>query len=876
MTTVEQNGLSGRDLRIKLFDLMKSKGIIDNVKSHLRGRLIHELRGGFDDQIRFSSSTIQPTLLVRALNGLIIDYFQGQKYDYTTSVFIPEANINDYRTLSDAEILRLLNISTESCFYKNIKSNSEINGHKSLLISMLTCIASWLPGSSQNNSTQTSNDLWAGSVAGSTLDEKLNNLDAMYTNRHDDLMSMQNLSTEEKLLLFQKNVELRTKENLKQQMDQFRENEIKKVRDEERSKCQMELQSLRKELEILYKSKQDTLNEKEMRIGERFKAELENERRDLYVQRQSFLEELKTMKMRETENQRNLELRERSLTLEVDRVKRLEDDIRKREVTLSNTELHVDQQVQMKLNKLRFEIEQQFTERNKNLQLIEMRNQEEARRLSEERLLAEQAKSEVVSLRKHYSEADSTIHRLNSEAKVLQNENEILREKAKQAVDYQSIREENAILKAQMNNNTSRSQHSNRHHHDSSSSSPHDRSTKSRGIIRELKTVLDNQQVGQKVVNDELIDLKTQIALLQSSNEPEPYFNGRFPSNTGGDYLSHVIKSASDIQLNHSRYSTSSNYNQFIEDAKLRMLELDREADKVEESYRDYQHRIMTKTSHTSNLQPTENDYSSVGRMPTVKLSGQTQKATANAVPTSTSLQEISAHSHKFSWNKDQPLTNIPESLLTSKNATNDRQKTISQSNDRTFEHPEITIKPSTFDEKIHRRFITATKTFSTNENGSGSAPNILEHPDMRTPIVMEKHQLSLSSSSSSPSSISNNNNNNNKRLARQQSADIYTTRARTISPVNRDTNQANSTKNLIRSNSLESSISEIVERPEQEKNDDTSSSTPPPLTRGSTKIVREYAATSSTSDVDSASKHSNNNNNNANPKLQSEEDDFW
>ncbi|CAF5090307.1 unnamed protein product, partial [Rotaria magnacalcarata] len=52
--------------------------------------------------------------------------------------------------------------------------------------------------------------------------------------------------------------------------------------------------------------------------------------------------------------------------------------------------------------------------------------------------------------------------------------------------------------------------------------------------------------------------------------------------------------------------------------------------------------------------------------------------------------------------------------------------------------------------------------------------------------------------------------------------------------------------------------------------------STPPPLTRGSTKIVREYAATSSTSDVDSASKHSNNNNNNANPKLQSEEDDFW
>lgn len=40
---------------------------------------------------------------------------------------------------------------------------------------------------------------------------------------------------------------------------------------------------------------------------------------------------------------------------------------------------------------------------------------EEARRLSEERLIAEQAKNEVTTLRKHYSEADVNIlfHRRN-------------------------------------------------------------------------------------------------------------------------------------------------------------------------------------------------------------------------------------------------------------------------------------------------------------------------------------------------------------------------------------------------------------------------------------------------------------------------------
>jgi hypothetical protein len=38
---------------------------------------------------------------------------------------------------------------------------------------------------------------------------------------------------------------------------------------------------------------------------------------------------------------------------------------------------------------------------------------EEARRLSEERLLAEQAKTEVTSLRKHYSEADVNLKTRN-------------------------------------------------------------------------------------------------------------------------------------------------------------------------------------------------------------------------------------------------------------------------------------------------------------------------------------------------------------------------------------------------------------------------------------------------------------------------------
>jgi len=57
----------------------------------------------------------------------------------------------------------------------------------------------------------------------------------------------------------------------------------------------------------------------------------------------------------------------------------------------------------------------------------------------------------------------------------------------------------------------------------------------------------------------------------------------------------------------------------------------------------------------------TDIDYSSVKRMPSVKFSTQTQNTTANNMPSSTSLQDISSHTQKFNWNKDQPLINLPE-----------------------------------------------------------------------------------------------------------------------------------------------------------------------------------------------------------------------
>jgi hypothetical protein len=81
------------------------------------------------------------------------------------------------------------------------------------------------------------------------------------------------------------------------------------------------------------------------------------------------------------------------------------------------------------------------------------------------------------------------------------------------------------------------------------------------------------------------------------------------------------------------------------------------------------------------------------------------------------------------------------------------RQLNTSHSDERIFEHPEVTIKPSALDDELQRRLLSI-KTSNPTENlldheGRKSVPNILEHPDMRSPIVMQPQQISSSTSSS-------------------------------------------------------------------------------------------------------------------------------
>ncbi|CAF1397163.1 unnamed protein product [Adineta steineri] len=225
-------------------------------------------------------------------------------------------------------------------------------------------------------------------------------------------------------------------------------------------------------------------------------------------------------------------------------------------------------------------------------------------------------------------------------------------------------------------------------------------------------------------------------------------------------------------------------------------------------------------------------DYSTVRRMPPIKISGQTQGTPMNPMSISTSLQDINALKQNFTWNandKDEPL-------LTAAG----RQLSSSISDERVFEHPEVTIKPSSLDDELQRRSLTM-KISNTSENlveregGGTSAPNILEHPDMRSPVVLQTQQ----SSSPSFSSIIQTNSN---QVTRTQSVDLKKATNRTPSPSNRvNFYITDDHENSKRSGSFSGGN---LESPGEEKNEDLSSLT------HTENFPREYSDSCSKSNI--------------------------
>jgi oral-facial-digital syndrome 1 protein len=73
-------------LKAQLYLSLQSKGILSQLKSQLRCRLVQELRRGS------GSATPPVPLALQVANGVVAEHLRGCGYQYTLSTFLPESS----------------------------------------------------------------------------------------------------------------------------------------------------------------------------------------------------------------------------------------------------------------------------------------------------------------------------------------------------------------------------------------------------------------------------------------------------------------------------------------------------------------------------------------------------------------------------------------------------------------------------------------------------------------------------------------------------------------------------------------------------------------------------------------------------------------
>ncbi|XP_029385879.1 centriole and centriolar satellite protein ofd1 isoform X2 [Echeneis naucrates] len=644
--------LSPDELRRRLYQTFKNKGVLDTLKTQLRNQLIQELKHppltGGEPVPRPVPAKSEP-LLVSVCNSMVADHLSSSGYEYTLSVFYPESGLCKEKVFTKEDFLHLLKISPQSGLYRSLSSKKDID--KGFLVSLLTQLTHhYTHDLCHDADTQTS-------VAshGESLVEKMKMIDKEYENLNcseDKWFPLQS-----KLAAYRKEIEAQMQAEMNTKMQHFKDVEIAKVRLEEKSKFHKEFDKLKQDLEKTYEMKKMSLMDREKNAIERLQKQQEIEEKNVYMQRQSLLKEIETLRNREHELRMRTEAFEESRTSHKEKVKTTEELLRRRELAVKTMEDTHDQRLQNELYRYQLELNEEFNRRTEKLNENENRNKVETTRIQKESAIID-AKLE------EHSRACSELRRLQAEldtaqqqVSLLTQQKDLLGERLETMSDYPSLKREKAELQGQLRllkKQLDEAQEENRLLH-ADLGKPSKEQLALQMELRRLQSArrvdeeeFDNQrQVLQAQLQSEMercAQLKVQLTeceekLQWMTNHVEDIKMQLRQTQQGGPLREHKspLRSSQDSDM------------ELVITAKARIQELTKEAETLEEAYRNYQQRAVRSTiSHM---------------LPPRPLSPQ-QPHPSNR-PTSPLRKHTSHHSHTHSPYKPKDLHRPLSSQIT-------------------------------------------------------------------------------------------------------------------------------------------------------------------------------------------------------------------
>ncbi|XP_027544720.1 oral-facial-digital syndrome 1 protein isoform X2 [Neopelma chrysocephalum] len=593
MASVEREALSQEELRKRLYQTFKSRGVLDTLKTQLRNQLIHELMhpilsGELQPQTVPSDDS---SLLITASNSLVADHLQRCGYEYSLSVFFPESGLEKKKLWTMQDLLHLMRISPKSSLYKSLTSGTQKENKGFLMQILIGLTEHHLNKETHNTETQTT----SVPPYRESLAEKLQLIDEQFADSYPQHQKYESL--------------------------------------------EVKLHEYRKEIE---KQLQAEMHQK-------------IEAKEVYAQRQSLLKDIEAVRTREAELKDRMEAFELTQKLQEEKNKAIDDALRRREVAVKNIEETYDQRLKTELLKYQLELKEEYIARANKVTEDEKKNKEKAMLLHEEAIAVNSKKEELKQAVSRTKELELDLESVKAQVLLANKQNQLLTEKLKELSDYPLLKEEKLELQVQtklLRQQLDEARSENQHLRDKLSQPSAEYlacQVELRRVEHSRKLVLDEfesrkqileKQLQSKVehcaqleaqlleseatvrkLNMQVEELKLQVKQTQAALENEVYRNPK-PSLVDRSVLdftsdravphdiyvdsaflkNHVMADVMQVnavprvgcqqQLQPRSTSPDSDL-EYIAQTWARVKELSKEAEYLEEAYRNYQHRVI-------------------------------------------------------------------------------------------------------------------------------------------------------------------------------------------------------------------------------------------------------------------------------------------
>ncbi|XP_012937373.1 oral-facial-digital syndrome 1 protein homolog [Aplysia californica] len=441
--------LTAEELRNRLYHSLRNRGLVDSIKSQLRNSLVTELQQSVRGPLTLKDLKVPDggTLLHRASNSLVANHLRACQYEYSLSVFLPECGLNQDKKFETQDLVKLLNISPHSRLYQRLSAQSQQDSKKGFLWQLLTEVSALHANSSSNVGCQT-DLIKVGPIT--SLDEKLTDVDELFSSRREDFMRTGRAGAEERLLSFQRQLEDRYNTQLKLELARMRDAEIASIKTEEKENGRKALEQARRELERVYKDKHDVLVQRERNAMERLQQQTDLQDRETYAQRQSILEEIEAVRQREAEVKREAEVNKREKKVSEDRVKDKEGDLRRRELEINQKETAFEQRLQNEMAQFKLDQQARYIERIQNVEVREAKVKEEERIVSEDKSRLQLVKDELRDKTHRVNELETLLSESKYSEVNANKNNEYLNAKLRDMSDYKTLKEQVVMYKNEL------------------------------------------------------------------------------------------------------------------------------------------------------------------------------------------------------------------------------------------------------------------------------------------------------------------------------------------------------------------------------------------------------------------------------------------